>query len=207
MKSDKLHQYEGEKTFYSESENSSTTSSPLQYSTNNHCAQEMNEQLEKQGIEMDCLREKLKRTYKMIDQLKADQKTTDALIDTLKKQLQFYKLQHSSAKHISQSRGKKSLEAVKKTANIIPVLNAHIFPHVKFLRKEDLDNFEPGQLPLQIMKLLNVPENNMASFWSDNRNTVKKLFEQYRSGAQQQMKTALFDGKKQLTVFIIKTIY
>ena len=96
--------------------------------------------LEEQSMEIDCLRDKLKRTYIMIDQLIADHKTTDALIETLKKQLQFYKLQHSSAKQISQSHGKKSLEAVKKTANIIQVLNAHIFPHVKFFRKEDLDN-------------------------------------------------------------------
>ena len=36
----------------------------------------------------------------MLDQLRADHKTTNALIDTLKKQLQFYKLQHSSAKQI-----------------------------------------------------------------------------------------------------------
>ena len=141
------------------------------------------------------LEQQLDASYQLVDQLEKVQQANDEVVADLKRQLKYHQLASSCEQKINAASSRKTtlLEA-KRSANIMPILTSYIFPQKKFLGPEDLDDFSDGKIPKEIMKRLNVPVDDMASFWSVNKTAVKRMFEQYRSGAQQQMKVNLLEG-------------
>ena len=96
-------------------------------------------------------------------------------------------------------------QTVKKKADLKTVLNNHIFPFNKFVLKQHLKDITDGSIGFEIMNQLGLEMKEMPNFWAWHHSEVENCFQEYRSGAQQQMKNSFFDGRNFNFNFITDT--
>ena len=132
----------------------------------------------------------------------SNEQQLNALTSYVKEQdrvLTFYRIENNFFKTTTTRQARKSRReqqtASTSQSDIKKIMNHDIFPHVKFIDKQQLQSLSMGSISMKIMTQLKIPEDQMAEFWAWNYELVEKCFTDYRSGAQQQMNEAFEHGK------------
>ena len=139
----------------------------------------------------------------------SNEQQLNALTSYVKEQdrvLTFYRIENNFFKTTTTKQARKSRReqqtASTSQSDIKKIMNHDIFPHVKFIDKQQLQSLSMGSISMKIMTQLKIPEDQMAEFWAWNYELVEKCFTDYRSGAQQQMNEAFEHGKPIQTIYL-----
>ena len=147
--------------------------------------------------------EKLRQTNKKVTdimkRLQKEKKGSEQHIQSQKRGLEFFQLDNNLMERTMTQKAKKARrdtsQTVKKKADLKTVLNNHIFPFNKFVLKQHLKDITDGSIGFEIMNQLGLEMKEMPNFWAWHHSEVENCFQEYRSGAQQQMKNSFFDGR------------